>query len=482
MTLEGIKVLIVGPSGVGKTTLKKVFFDQDNPLKLLSESLEPTYGVDTNLYDFGSKIAVHDLAGQQLEEFLSKSVEVFEGSDLILIVVDCREEWEKNFSLLKRIDEIRKVQCPDAFLTIFFHKCDLLSTQKRLDFAQNLNTFLVGMQNVVAQLTSIAPEFFAETFQTFVSVLQKCLFRVERSIPKDFFIKMNIINHFIEKNIVTFAELASKVGASAEELQKSLLDLETKGYLIFKDSLKQIQLSEIGQSIVQNIKENLFLKIQESLNTPIEFVKALILSDKVGRVILYFESEPEFIKKMAGNVEYNPDPTLISMFFSAIGNFGESFDSNGFSSVSLYGKKLQFQGITFGDLVGIFFISNLKVDKTIENSLRQFLNEIYAEFRHEIQEFVRNGSLTELNRIQDKLVQKIKTLNGILQNLALLKHQISKDKLGLLYQKIQRQELSVADLKNLKVFLFHYLIAEDLGIMNDLFTILKGANIKDLLK
>ncbi len=480
--MEGIKVLIVGPSGVGKTTLKKVFFDQDNPIKLLSESLEPTYGVDTNLYDYGSKIAVVDLAGQQLEEFLTKSVEVFEGSDLILVVLDCREEWEKNNTLWKRIDEIRKIQCPEAFLTIFFHKCDLLSPQKRLDFDQKLNSLFAGKQNIVALLTSIAPEFYAETFQNFVSVLQKCLFRVERSIPKDFFIKMNIINHFIEKNIVTFAELASKVGVSAEELQKSLVDLETKGYLIFKDALKQVQLSEIGQSIVQNIKENLFMKIQESLDTPIEFIKALILSDKIGRVILYFESEPDFIKKMAGNVEYNPDPTLISMFFSAIGNFGESFDPSGFSSMLLYGKNLQFQSVTFGDLVGIFFIQNLKVDKPVENSLRQFLNEIYAEFRSEIQDFIGKGSLAELNRIQDTLVQKIKNLNGILQNLALLKYQISKDKLGLLYQKIQRKDLSVADLKNLKALLFHYLIGEDPSIMNDLFTILKGANLKDLLK
>ncbi len=480
--MEGIKVLIVGPSGVGKTTLKKVFFDQDNPIKLLSESLEPTYGVETNLYDFGSKIAVHDLAGQQMEEFLSTNVDVFAGSDLILMVVDCREDWEKSNKLWRRIDEVRKLQCPDAYLTIFFHKCDLLSPQKRHEAGQKLDAIFAGKPNISAQLTSIAPEFFSEAFQNFVSILQKCLFRIEKTIPKDFFTKLNIINHFIEKNILTLAELGSKVGVSGEDLQKSILELESKGYLIFKDKLKQVQLSEIGQSIIQNLKESIYLKIQESLGTPIEFVKAMILSDKIGRVIFYFESEPDFIKKMAEKAEYNPDPTLISMFFSAIGNFGESFDHNGFSSMQLYGKNVQIQGVTFGDLVGIFFVYNLKVDSAIENTLRQFLNEIYAEFRSEIQEFVTKGSLTELNQIQSVLVQKIKNLNSILQNLALLKYQISKDKLGLLYQKIQRQDLSVADLKSLKSLLFHYLIAEDPSIMNDLYTILKGTNLKDLLK
>jgi len=480
--LEGVKVLIVGPGGVGKTTLKKVFFDQDSPIKLLSESLEPTYGVDTNLYDLGGKIAVHDLAGQQLEDFLSKDVEIFGGSDLILVVLDCREEWEKNNKLWKRIDDIRKTQCPDAFLTIFFHKCDLLTPQQRLNFNQKLDTLFAGKQNILAQLTSIAPEFFAEVFQNFVSVLQKCLFRVERSIPKDFFIKLNIINHFIEKNIVNFADLSSKLGVSAEDLQKSVLDLERKGYIIFKDNLKQVQLSEIGQTIVQNVKENIFLKIQESLDTPLDFVKALILCDNSGKIFLYFESEPDYIKKLAGNVDFNPDPTLISMFFSAIGNFGESLDPNGFSSIFLYGKNLQIQFVRFGDIVGIFFVSNLIVDKTIENSLRQFLNEIYAEFRPEIQDFVGKGRLDETNRIQSVLIQKIKKFNEILQNLALLKTQISKDKLGLLYQKIQRKELTVADLKNLKALLFHYLIAEDPSFMNDIFTILKEANLKDLLE
>ena len=64
-----IKIVLVGPAAVGKTTFRHIFFDRDNPFDLLQKSLEPTHNIETNVYSFETLIAVHDLAGQQLDDW-----------------------------------------------------------------------------------------------------------------------------------------------------------------------------------------------------------------------------------------------------------------------------------------------------------------------------------------------------------------------------------------------------------------------------
>ena len=94
--LREIKILLIGPSGVGKTTLKKIFFEQSNPIQLLKESLEPTVDKVTTKYDIGGIIAIHDLAGQQINHWLSDSPQAFYEADLIICVLDSSKEWEEN--------------------------------------------------------------------------------------------------------------------------------------------------------------------------------------------------------------------------------------------------------------------------------------------------------------------------------------------------------------------------------------------------
>ena len=67
------KVIFVGPSGAGKTTLRKIFFEGENASKLLEYALEPTYGEESlilRLPGLNKDVGVFDLAGQENHRWL----------------------------------------------------------------------------------------------------------------------------------------------------------------------------------------------------------------------------------------------------------------------------------------------------------------------------------------------------------------------------------------------------------------------------
>ena len=64
------KIIFIGPPGVGKTTLRRVFFEGESSRKLLEYAIEPTYGKETLILDFSQSIGIFDLAGQENERWL----------------------------------------------------------------------------------------------------------------------------------------------------------------------------------------------------------------------------------------------------------------------------------------------------------------------------------------------------------------------------------------------------------------------------
>ncbi|MHA1369439.1 MAG: hypothetical protein ACTSRA_07000, partial [Promethearchaeota archaeon] len=69
------KIIFIGPPGAGKTTLRKIFFEYEFADKLLKHDLEPTYGLESIIVDYGEKIGVFDLAGQENEKWFGSEYE-----------------------------------------------------------------------------------------------------------------------------------------------------------------------------------------------------------------------------------------------------------------------------------------------------------------------------------------------------------------------------------------------------------------------
>ncbi|MHA2088775.1 MAG: GTPase, partial [Promethearchaeota archaeon] len=61
------KITIIGPPNMGKTTIKKVIFEGEDPNDLILFPLEATIGIKYSVHNFmNSKVSLIDAPGQSL--------------------------------------------------------------------------------------------------------------------------------------------------------------------------------------------------------------------------------------------------------------------------------------------------------------------------------------------------------------------------------------------------------------------------------
>ena len=117
------KLVIVGPPGVGKTTLRKIFFEGESSRKLLQYAIEPTYGKETVILDFSQTIGIFDLAGQENERWLdSDDKEVFENTKVIILVNEVTKPIEEIVEFTNKVVKVRNLVNPDALIYLLIHK------------------------------------------------------------------------------------------------------------------------------------------------------------------------------------------------------------------------------------------------------------------------------------------------------------------------------------------------------------------------
>src|SRR5271157_2004715 len=188
IAIPATKIILIGPSNVGKTTLRKIFFEQENPLKLLNESLEPTMGHETTIYDIEGLFEVHDLGGwqfklslseQQSESWSTENFDLFYKTDLIITMVDATDGWDENKNFWERVNFERQKICPNAHLMILFHKVDLLDDEKRQQLEWNISAIFAGEQDITAFTSSIVLDFFPATFNNFVGGFRQCITKIK---------------------------------------------------------------------------------------------------------------------------------------------------------------------------------------------------------------------------------------------------------------------------------------------------------------
>ncbi len=129
------KIMLIGEAGVGKSTIRQTFFNYDDPKELLKNSLEPTRGVEHFNYVMADmNLLVLDTAGQELEDLLENEPEMqFSGVDVIIYIVDISEYQKENkhiYDLLYKIEKTVKFYSPDAKVSLYLHKIDLIEDEK----------------------------------------------------------------------------------------------------------------------------------------------------------------------------------------------------------------------------------------------------------------------------------------------------------------------------------------------------------------
>ncbi|MHA1731029.1 MAG: GTPase [Promethearchaeota archaeon] len=192
------KILLIGPPGSGKSTVRSVFFEEIEPRELFQNTLEPTRGVENYVYDwFGVEVGVADSSGQEILDWFEegKREEVFGYSDAIIFLFDA-SRWEASkeevqMYLYKTYLTAFLLEL-DAPIHVFFHKADLVPPERQDHLFATMKTsihqHLVENDLTVAEVncrwTSVVDAGVFTIFRAFRSILMAAVKKILTSISE----------------------------------------------------------------------------------------------------------------------------------------------------------------------------------------------------------------------------------------------------------------------------------------------------------
>ena len=170
------KIIFVGPSGAGKTTLRKIFFEGENVTKLLEYALEPTYGEESlilRLPGLNEDIGVFDLAGQENERWLeTEDKSIFCNTKVILVIIDITLELDRIIDFIKKIILIRDELTPITSIYVLMHKIDLVTQNTLTGIKNDIFKNFPDKKRVEFKFTSLKKQYFSQTFTDFIDIMK----------------------------------------------------------------------------------------------------------------------------------------------------------------------------------------------------------------------------------------------------------------------------------------------------------------------
>ena len=206
MSINYKKIIFTGPPGVGKSSIKKIFFDKINPESLLNEPLQPTRGIDSDIYSiFNKDIGIFDLAGQENHHWLENDFNIFDFSNLIICIFDITNSLESILDYLIKIFILkRELKLEDTKILIFLNKIDLVN-DKYVKLKLNvIQDFLDGQRKLSGNYrlfkTSISKEYILQTFMIIFEIIDKLCNFQNKNISHKIFQKIQpkssfFVNH-----------------------------------------------------------------------------------------------------------------------------------------------------------------------------------------------------------------------------------------------------------------------------------------------
>lgn len=265
---ENKKVVLIGPPGAGKTTIKEVLLEKENPLFLLKNPLEPSRGLTSKVYSiFKTKVGIFDLAGQENEIWLSdRSSGVFKKSDLIICIFDISTSLEYITSFLLDIDRIkREILSVSCEIIVFLHKIDLFNNSYVNHKLKVINDFFTIQHSMgigfKVYATSITEDFFFDTYFIITQILNR--------VCRDTFVPVNsteFLNLKTEvKILLSFDalkeyhknDLHTKLKLTSNEISHHLDRLENLAFLKTYENSAYFQLTERAQFLKKGIEKNI---------------------------------------------------------------------------------------------------------------------------------------------------------------------------------------------------------------------------------
>ena len=276
------KIVLVGPSGVGKTTLQKVYFEQVSPILLLEEPLQPSRGINSRIYTISNTdLGVFDLAGQENETWFSdKGKDVFIESNIIICVFEISNSLESIIKFLINIYKLKKeLQLHSCSIFAFLHKIDLRSNSyvyKKLKIIREFITLQhpQGKDFEIYQ-TSITKDNFYDTFCIISEILNLIIKRNKIPIKPEEFQKLkNQLSIILKSDInvkVSIEDLSQKFKINSKEAKIYIGELEKLGVVESFDEYDFFKLTNRAYYFKIGLERNNINMENSLFNKKIEF-------------------------------------------------------------------------------------------------------------------------------------------------------------------------------------------------------------------
>ena len=258
---------------MGKTTIKKVVFEKQNPDDLILFPLDATISTKYSVYDFMDlKLSLLDTAGQSLPIYLrdeDKQMEIFNDTSVLIYIFDYNIWLSNPQEIIDDIKTIYKITEDDkngAKIFLFFHKIDLIY-QINEEILSLLKSRVLNLLDLPVELpiyfTSLHPKLIYSIYNAFFDVLSN--FSIEaltlRNVVQKIFNELSkticfitnkddyIINHIETKdfNIDLIHQLHEKlyhISKSTENLTtidniSKIIELNSKHFYMAIDNLSK---------------------------------------------------------------------------------------------------------------------------------------------------------------------------------------------------------------------------------------------------
>ena len=249
------KLVLVGPPGVGKTTIKEIFFNKISPSQILEMPLEPSRGVNSDAYSYlDSQLGIFDLAGQENKNWFSKKgSEIFERSNAIVCIFDISNSLELIIEFLIKIHKLKgELNLSKCHISAFLHKADKVDPSYVNQKIRRIKEFF-ETQNILGDefqifSTSVMKNYFYDTFSTISEILNKLY---DDSIinldPNEFNNLKSDISFILESDALkqySTKSNANENNVNSELMLENLKRLEKLGLVKFIDKFESFQLTE----------------------------------------------------------------------------------------------------------------------------------------------------------------------------------------------------------------------------------------------
>jgi len=170
-----VKILLIGKPSMGKTTIKKVIFEGEDPSELVLSPLEATIGIKYSIHEFmDSKVSLIDAPGQSLPIILEdeqKQILTFGDTGAIIYIFDYPTWISDSQDIIddvRKIYEINKKHDFGAKIILFLHKIDLIIKKKIGTLLSFIRRQIIKQLNLPEEIpvyfTSLHPNLIYTTY------------------------------------------------------------------------------------------------------------------------------------------------------------------------------------------------------------------------------------------------------------------------------------------------------------------------------